>query len=78
MLGEGARIALAVWREIEQADDLRGALASSRAGRTIAAIGLEADLDACAAVDATDIVPALVGSSAEADDLLEVAPWPAR
>lgn len=78
VLGEGARIALAVWREVERSGDLHSALASSDAGRAIAAIGLEADLDACAAVDATDLVPALMGTFANAGVLLEVAPWRAQ
>jgi 2-phosphosulfolactate phosphatase len=78
VLGEGARIALAVWREVKVAGDLRGALASSDAGRATVAIGLGDDLAACAAVDATDIVPALVGTFADADGLLAMTSWPAR
>ncbi len=70
-LGEGARIALSVWRDVERGADLPAALASSDAGRAITSIGLGADLEWCAAIDATSIVPVLTG---EMGDLLAIEP----
>ncbi len=64
----GARIALDACRYVMQRPDgLRGALAESDAGRAIGAVGLEADLDWCAAIDATDVVPYVAAVDAERD-----------
>jgi 2-phosphosulfolactate phosphatase len=62
-LGEGARIAAAVYEAAERAGPLRDALATADAARAIARIGLAGDLDWCAAVDATDVVPELAGDA---------------
>jgi 2-phosphosulfolactate phosphatase len=68
----GARIALDVCRYVTQRPDgLREALGESDAGRAIRAVGLEADLDWCAALDATDVVPYVAAIDAERD-LLEL------
>lgn len=60
-LGEGARIALGAAADAKRMG-LREALAASDAGRAIAEVGLEADLDWCAAVDVTDVVPYVAGT----------------
>ncbi|MBF6591595.1 MAG: 2-phosphosulfolactate phosphatase [Ktedonobacterales bacterium] len=65
-LGEGARIALAVAEEGLARAPLRDLLAHSDAARAIARVGLAGDLDWCAALDATDIVPTIVPSEADA------------
>jgi 2-phosphosulfolactate phosphatase len=57
VLAEGAHIAAAVWAEAAPRD-LRAALAESEAARAVVAIGLEPDLDWCAAMDTCDLVPA--------------------
>ncbi|MFN7020424.1 MAG: 2-phosphosulfolactate phosphatase [Phycisphaerales bacterium] len=57
------RLALAAWRSLPAPEDQAGALAtamrSSRGGKNLAAIGLGADVDDCAAVDSHPVVPAL-------------------
>src|SRR5262249_27173720 len=73
-LGEGAYIARAVCEHILATIGLRSALGASTAGRAIAAIGLEADLDWCAAVDATEVVPIVVGV-ADQGELLAIEPY---
>jgi 2-phosphosulfolactate phosphatase len=73
-LGEGARSASAVCAQVLATVGLRSALGASAAGRAVADIGLEADLDWCAAVDATRVVPRVVGIS-EAGQLLVVEPY---
>jgi len=62
-LGEGARIAVAVYEAAERSGTLRGALATSDAARAITRIGLADDLDWCAAVDSKDVVPELAGEA---------------
>ena len=57
-LAEGAHIAAAVWAEAAPRG-LRAALAESEAAQAIVAIGLERDLDWCAALDACDLLPAV-------------------
>lgn len=64
-LREGARIALAAVEGVRGALGLRAALGDSDAGRAVAQIGLHGDLDMCAALDATDIVPQVVATSDE-------------
>lgn len=72
MMESGARIALDACRYVMQRPDgLRAALGESDAGRAIRAVGLEADLDWCAAIDATDVVPYIAAVDAERD-LLEL------
>lgn len=74
-LDGGAPIALSVWRDVERSSNLRDALASSGAGKAITSIGLASDLDWCAAIDATEIVPTLTSSlSADGIDLLTIEP----
>lgn len=58
-LDDSARVALAAWRGA--AGRLAEALRETRGGRAIVRLGLEADLDACAAVDSTDVVPVAQG-----------------
>jgi 2-phosphosulfolactate phosphatase len=62
-LGEGARIAAAVYEAAEHTGTLRGALSTADAARAITRIGLAGDLDWCAAVDSTDVVPELAGEA---------------
>jgi 2-phosphosulfolactate phosphatase len=62
-LGEGARIAAAVYEAAERSGTLHDALATADAARAIARIGLTVDLDWCAAIDATDVVPELAGEA---------------
>jgi 2-phosphosulfolactate phosphatase len=72
MMESGARIALDACRYVMQRPDgLRAALGESGAGRSIRGVGLEADLDWCAAIDATDVVPSVTAVDAERD-LLEL------
>jgi phosphosulfolactate phosphohydrolase-like enzyme len=73
-LGEGARIALAVAAEARQ-HGIRAALGASDAGRAVGEVGLEEDLDWCAEVDATDVVPRVAGNAR--DGLLVVRRWAA-
>lgn len=72
-LGEGARIALAA-AESARRTGLRATLAESEAGRAVATIGLLSDLEWCATIDATPLVPA-VTEVASAGNLLVVEPW---
>lgn len=58
---EGARIATAAASDALRDGGLRAALATSEAARAVQSIGLSADLDWCAAIDATDIVPTVTG-----------------
>jgi 2-phosphosulfolactate phosphatase len=57
LIRESARIALATFIQAEQSGSLRAALADSNAARSVERIGLLADLDLCATVDATRLVP---------------------
>jgi 2-phosphosulfolactate phosphatase len=61
-LGEGARIALAAAFEGQRLG-MRAALTASDAGRAVVEVGLEGYLDWCAAIDATDVVPQVVGTA---------------
>lgn len=73
-LGDGAHIALAVAEEAERSGPLRTALATSAAARSLERIGLTADLDWCAATDATDLVPRVVAVDRQHDLLVVEAP----
>ncbi|HZC78888.1 MAG TPA: 2-phosphosulfolactate phosphatase [Ktedonobacterales bacterium] len=75
-LGDGAHIALAVVEEAERSGPLRTALATSAAARSLERIGLTADLDWCAATDATDLVPRVVAVDRQHDLLVVEAPPP--
>jgi 2-phosphosulfolactate phosphatase len=55
--GDGARACLALWQRFGA--DLPGLLRETGWGRRIAAIGLGADLDLCARLDSTDVVPVM-------------------
>ena len=57
--GDGARACLALWQRFGA--DLPGLLRESGWGRHIVAIGLGADLDLCAQLDASGVVPVMVG-----------------
>jgi 2-phosphosulfolactate phosphatase len=71
MMESGARIARDACRYVmERPDGLRAALGESDAGRAIRSVGLEADLDWCAAIDATDVVPYVATVDAERDLLV--------
>lgn len=59
---EGARIAMATASEALRSGGVRAALAASAAARAIARCGLDGDLDWCATIDATDVVPAVTGA----------------
>lgn len=75
-VGEGARIALATAEDARRIG-MRAALAASDAGRAVVEVGLERDLDWCAAIDATDVVPYVIGITQ--DELLLIGHWqPAR
>lgn len=75
-LGDGAHIALAVAEEAERSGPLRTALAISAAAHSLERIGLTADLDWCAATDATDLVPRVVAVDRQYDLLVVEAPPP--
>jgi phosphosulfolactate phosphohydrolase-like enzyme len=81
--GDGARIACAVNAATATgtgrgSGGLRGLLAEGDAGRAVLAVKLGADLDWCAAIDATRVVPAAVGTTGSdaSRDLLELRPAP--
>ncbi len=57
---EGARIASATLRDAQHIG-VRAALAQSEAGRAVTAVGLAPDLDWCAEIDATGVVPTVMG-----------------
>jgi 2-phosphosulfolactate phosphatase len=61
-LGEGARIAAAASAHASRTG-LPEALGASDAARAVAAAGLTADLDWCAAVDTTKVVPWVAGTT---------------
>ncbi len=77
LVREPARIALAALAHAERSISLREALADSSAARAVERIGLSADLDLCADVDAADIVPVVSGHSTAADlpNLLRITPY---
>jgi 2-phosphosulfolactate phosphatase len=77
LVREPARIALATLAHAERSISLHEALADSNAARAVEAIGLSADLDLCADVDATDIVPVVSGHAGAADlpNLLRITPY---
>lgn len=58
-LGDGAQACRVLWARY--APDLPGLLRDTGWGRHIVEIGLGADLDACAQLDATDVVPVMSG-----------------
>ena len=60
-VGEGARIARAVTGRLETGSALVEALASSDAGRAVEHVGLAGDLAWCADVNASQVVPRVVG-----------------
>jgi 2-phosphosulfolactate phosphatase len=57
-LGDGARACLALWQRFK--GDLHRLLQESAWGRRIVAIGLGDDLDICARLDVTDVVPVMI------------------
>jgi 2-phosphosulfolactate phosphatase len=57
---EGARIASAALRDAQHIG-VRAALAQSEAGRAVTAVGLAPDLDWCAGIDVSGVVPMVVG-----------------
>jgi 2-phosphosulfolactate phosphatase len=61
-LGEGARIARAVAGGVETGRALIAALASSDAGRAVERVGLVGDLAWCADVNASHVVPRVMGA----------------
>lgn len=69
----GARIAIAA-TESALRDGPRAALAQSDAARATIAVGLVADLDWCAAIDACPLVPAVAPEAIDGE-LLVVRPW---
>lgn len=77
LMREPARIALAALMHAEHSGSLRNALAESNAARAVERIGLRADLDLCASVDATDVVPIVSGPLASSDlpHLLRLIPY---
>ncbi len=70
MLHEGVRIASDLSAHVERTTTIRAALARSDAARAIQQVGLDGDLDWCASIDATDIVPALSSQTDEPGLLL--------
>lgn len=64
LVREPGRIALAVLAQAERSASLRDALADSNAARAVDRIGLSADLELCAAVDAAAVVPQVSGELA--------------
>jgi 2-phosphosulfolactate phosphatase len=58
-LGDGARASRVLWAH--HAHDLPGLLRGTGWGRHIVEIGLGADLDVCAQLDTTDVVPVMTG-----------------
>jgi phosphosulfolactate phosphohydrolase-like enzyme len=58
-LGDGAQACQVLWARYES--DVPGLLRSTGWGRHIVGIGLGADLDVCAQVDVTDVVPVMTG-----------------
>lgn len=76
LIREPARIALAVLAEAEHSGSLRDALTNCGAARAVERIGLLADLDLCATVDATNVVPMVSHQAAFSDlpDLLCIVP----
>lgn len=58
-LGDGARVCEALWARY--GSDLLGLLRGTAWGRQIVRLGLGADLELCAKLDATDVVPLMEG-----------------
>jgi 2-phosphosulfolactate phosphatase len=56
-LGDGARACRILWERFQS--DLRRLLRETGWGERMLALGFEADLDFCAVLDATDVVPAM-------------------
>lgn len=67
---EQAAIAVDLLRYVRSVSSIRDALAHSDAGRAVKSIGLEGDLDFCAAADVSNAVPMLRADSPESDLLL--------
>jgi 2-phosphosulfolactate phosphatase len=59
VLGDGARACLVLWERL--GDDLPALLRGSGWGRHIESIGLGPDLEICAQLDATNVVPVMAG-----------------
>ena len=59
ILGDGARACLVLWERY--GDDLLALLRGSGWGRHIVSIGLGPDLEICAQLDATNVVPVMAG-----------------
>ncbi|MGH2487447.1 MAG: 2-phosphosulfolactate phosphatase [Ktedonobacterales bacterium] len=74
LLGEGARLAVAVLRDALAAGSLLEALATSDAARAICSIGLAADLEWCAASDAGQAVPHVAGHDEQGLLIVESQP----
>ena len=72
-LGDGARIALATAADAERVGAL-AALSASDAGRVVVEVGLAEDLEWCAALDATDVVPRVAETAL--GGLLVIRRWP--
>jgi 2-phosphosulfolactate phosphatase len=72
-LRDGAHIAAGVWANAAQGG-VRGALAVCAAARAVITLGLERDLDWCAAVDACALVPAVTRRDDTSRGLLGVEP----
>ncbi|MBY0308811.1 MAG: 2-phosphosulfolactate phosphatase [Phycisphaerales bacterium] len=53
---DSARLCLAAWHLAEEGGDAAGAMAASRGGRNLAAIGLERDVADCAQIDRYPVV----------------------
>lgn len=77
LVREPARIALATLAQAERSGSLHDALADSNAARAVEHLGLRADLDLCAAADATDVVPMVSSQFATSDlpNLLRMTPY---
>lgn len=60
-LGEGARLARAVWRHEADAGGVEDALAASDAGQAVLQVGLGVDLGWCAARDVATVAPRVTG-----------------
>ncbi|MFO8012666.1 MAG: 2-phosphosulfolactate phosphatase [Phycisphaerae bacterium] len=58
-LAAGARLALAAWRDTR--DRLYETLRATWGGAFITGLGLDEDLDACCALDTTEVVPVVRG-----------------
>ncbi len=61
-LGKSEAAALQLWREhLDSGQSLAARLRQSLGGRNLVTAGYERDIDACAAIDTTDVVPTIEG-----------------